>query len=75
VNRSWWRDPDYRRDVLIVVGLFGLGLLFNVVVALILLVGLDLFGLLGAQSGEMDWAPSITARAGSAEAVTERFGS
>ena len=63
MNRSWWRDPDYRRDVLIVVGLFGLGLLFNVVVALILFLGLDFFGLLGVQSIETDWAPSITARA------------
>jgi hypothetical protein len=45
VNRPWWRDPGYRRDVPIVLGLFGLGLLFNVLVGVAVVVLFNLLGL------------------------------
>ncbi|HEY8135225.1 MAG TPA: hypothetical protein VIF08_04230 [Candidatus Limnocylindrales bacterium] len=41
---SWWRDPDYRRDALILVGLFGLGMLINILVGVAMLVLGDLLG-------------------------------
>ena len=52
MNGAWWHDPDYRRDVLIVVGLFGVGLLFNVLIGAVVVVLFDLLGLWGAESVE-----------------------
>lgn len=35
MKSSWWRQAEYRRDVLIVLGWFGLGVILNVAVGLV----------------------------------------
>ena len=42
MSRSWWREPGYRRDVLIVVGLVVLGLLFNLLVGVLVVSLFDM---------------------------------
>ena len=71
MQQPWWRDPDHRRDVLIVVGLFGLGLLFNVLVGVVVVVVFDLFGLWGTPPVEVVLsANSVEVTAGYAGADT-----
>jgi hypothetical protein len=55
--QSWLADRDYRRDLLILVGLFYLGLLFNLLVGVVVVMLFDSFGLWEVALSPMEAQP------------------